>query len=76
MADLNKINMEAVKQRFALGMMDDPTVTKMEQRYRPGTVGDSKYNQSRPLSAAEREGLVPIDPQNRRVPRKHFTGNT
>lgn len=60
---------------FALGALSSQKKpSKMEQRFSPGTVGDSRFHERRPLTAAERLGLVPIDPRNRTVPNRRSGG--
>lgn len=57
-----------VRDLFNTGQFEgQEPATKMEQRFRPGTVGNSLYGRNRSLSAAEREGLIPVQGTTRRA---------
>lgn len=63
---------DTVAEAFNAGK-DTPHVgrpTKMEQRFRPGTAGNTLYHRQRYLSAAERQGLIPIRGDYRKYPVK------
>jgi len=56
-----KLDLPKANAAFYEGLqMGQIAPTKMEQRFSPGTVGNSKYMENRRLSPAEREGLVPV----------------
>lgn len=64
-----------LKGYFGIGFLSgQKPPTKIEQRYMPGAAGPgARSMQNRPLTPAEREGLVPIVGNNRRVPGRRGT---